>query len=72
MHDLQILEKRSENQVDIQYAYCQGIRGIIKVLGRLNIAEIRISRQKLLRIPIIPARDIKLHQSVKTKNKPET
>ena len=38
------------------------------MLVQLSSAEIGISRQKLLQIPLIPARDLKLHQSVKTKN----
>jgi len=38
------------------------------MLVQLSSAEIGISRQKLLQIPLIPARDHKLHQSVKTKN----
>jgi len=68
MHDIQVLEKWSGNQLNTQYAKCQCIRWIIKVLVQLSSAEIGIGRQKLLQISLIPARDLKLHQSVKTKN----
>jgi len=64
MHDIQVLEKRSGNQLNTQYAKYQCIRWIIKVLVQLSSAEIGISRQKLLQIPLISARDLKLHQSV--------
>ena len=37
------------------------------MLVQLSSAEIGISRQKLLQIPLILARNLKLHQSVKTK-----
>jgi len=43
MHDLQVLEKWSENQLNTQYTNYQCIRRVIKVLVQLSSAEIGIS-----------------------------